>query len=261
MGFILNTLYILSNVWKTRSWFMPNVVENIPFELDQDTLIKTARVRPWDADDFIVLVEKAQQVGRPKAVYTEAYVEITGADSVRIGGAAFTSTMLRQNLADVERVFAFVATCGHEMDTVPLPENDFLQEFWWDTIKESLFHSAFDHLTAHLERTYQLGKIASMNPGSGDADVWPIEQQRPLFDLLGDVRGHIGVELTDSYLMRPNKTVSGIIFPTEKDFRTCQVCRREVCPSRSAPFDLAMWEAIHDKAKQNLNHGTHEIHG
>jgi len=50
------------------------------------------------------------------------------------------------------------------------------------------------------------------------------------------------VELTDSFLMKPNKTVSGIVFPTEEDFRSCQVCRRADCPSRSAAFDAHLWD-------------------
>ena len=80
--------------------------------------------------------------------------------------------------------------------------------------------------------------------GSGDATVWPIEQQRQLFALLGDVKSAIGVRLTDSCLMVPNKTVSGIRFPTEKDFRACQVCHRKECPNRSAPFDKALWDSL-----------------
>jgi predicted transcriptional regulator len=81
-----------------------------------------------------------------------------------------------------------------------------------------------------------------MSPGSGDAGVWPIEQQQELFGLMGDVRGAIGVELTPSCLMIPNKTISGIRFTTETGYRACQVCRRERCPSRSAPFDHDLWE-------------------
>jgi hypothetical protein len=75
-----------------------------------------------------------------------------------------------------------------------------------------------------------------MNPGSGDADVWPIQQQRELFSLLGDVQGELGVSLTESCLMVPNKTVSGLIFPTEIDFESCQVCKRKDCPNRRAPY-------------------------
>jgi hypothetical protein len=86
-----------------------------------------------------------------------------------------------------------------------------------------------------------------MHPGSGDASVWPIEQQGPLFSLLGDVTGAIGVELTDSFLMVPNKSVSGVRFATEIDFRSCQLCHREGCPSRSAAFDPELWRSVqHD---------------
>ncbi|MFM8320526.1 MAG: vitamin B12 dependent methionine synthase, partial [Chloroflexota bacterium] len=87
-------------------------------------------------------------------------------------------------------------------------------------------------------------KTATMNPGSGDVDVWPIEQQAGLFRLLGDGPERIGVRLGETFLMSPVKTVSGILFATEKDFRTCQVCRREGCPNRQAAFDQAMWEAL-----------------
>jgi hypothetical protein len=229
----------------------PHILENIPFELDHTALAKTARVRAGDLDDFNSLAAQARQIGRPKALYTEAYVEITGPESVRLGATPFTSAMLRQNLESVERVFAFVVTCGHEVDTIELPADDFLQQFWWDTLKDSLLHSAFQHLSDHLGRVHRLSKTATMSPGSGDLDVWPIEQQRPLFSLLGDVRQQIGVQLTDSYLMIPNKTVSGIFFPTEKDFRTCQVCRRENCPSRGAPFDLELWEQIQTKMAED----------
>ena len=86
-----------------------------------------------------------------------------------------------------------------------------------------------------------------MRPGSGDASLWPIEQQKALFALLGNVEQAIGVRLTDSCLMVPNKTTSGILFPAEVDFRSCEVCHRETCPSRHAPFNQQLWEEIqHD---------------
>ena len=61
-------------------------------------------------------------------------------------------------------------------------------------------------------------------------------QQRQLFQLLGDVESSIGVRLTDSFLMIPNKTVSGILFPTEVPFYSCQLCTREACPRRRAEY-------------------------
>ena len=219
---------------------------DIPFELDAASILKTVHVEPDSHDGTVVreLIGKARQIGRPKALYKEAFIEAKGAETVTIDAVLFTSRLLRKNLDRAERVFPFVATCGHEMDAVTLPAGDVLVEFWWDSIKAVLLQCATEYLNAHLKRCFALDKTASMSPGSGDATVWPIEQQHELFALLADVKTQIGVELTDSFLMKPNKTVSGIYFPTEVDFHSCQVCRRKRCPSRSAVFDVRLW-ALH----------------
>ena len=217
---------------------------DIPFELDGVSIARTVHVEPDSPDGQTLreLIAKARQIARTKVMYREAFIDGKGADTITVDGVTFTSRMLRVNLDRVERVFPFVATCGHEMDTVTLPAGDLLAEFWWDAIKAVLLGCAIRHLNEHLKRRFALGRTASMSPGSGDVDVWPIEQQRELFALLGDVKGQIGVELTESFLMKPNKTVSGIHFATEVDFHSCQVCRRQDCPSRSAAFDPALWD-------------------
>ncbi len=222
---------------------MPALMD-IPFELDPASILATVHIAldSPDAQTVRELIEKAGQVARPKALYQASFIQAKGAETVTIDGVTFASRMLRENLDGVERVFPFVATCGHELDAVPLVAGDFLMEFWWDAIKATLLGCAIRHLNAHLKERFALEKTSSMSPGSGDATVWPIEQQRVLFALLGDVKALVGVELTDSCLMKPNKTVSGIVIPTEVDFRTCQVCRRENCPSRSAVFDAALWD-------------------
>ncbi len=224
-------------------------LSSIPFELDAPALMKRVHIEPdtEDAAGFEALVNLARDVAKPKALYAESFVEAKGKDTVRIDGVTFTSRALRKNLDSVERVFPVIATCGHELDHARRPSGDPLKEFWWETIKTELLVCARKHLDEHLKRKFLLGRTSTMSPGSGDATVWPIEQQRELFVLLGDVKGRIGVELTASCLMVPNKTVSGIRFPTETDFRSCQVCRREVCPSRSAPFDRELWESIQDE--------------
>jgi hypothetical protein len=74
-----------------------------------------------------------------------------------------------------------------------------------------------------------------MNPRSL-AD-WPIEEQRLLFTLLGNAQEPIGVYLTSSLMMVLTKSVSGILFPTEFDFTSCQLRPRVVCPGRKTPYD------------------------
>ena len=94
-----------------------------------------------------------------------------------------------------------------------------------------------------LAARHGLARRAAMHPGSGDRDVWPIEQQRELFALLGDVTGAVGVELTDTCLMLPNKTVSGVFYAAEVEFVTCALCHRAECPNRRAEFDEALWNS------------------
>lgn len=233
-------------------------INDIPFGLDTPVLLQQVHIDQGsdDAQEFEQLLQLARKIGQPKAVYTEVYIEFPTKDAVSLNGIRFTSPLLRRNLAEVDRVFPFVATCGGEMDQVTLPGSNFLTVFWWDAIKESLLMTASQHLFGYLTHKYQLKKTAVMNPGAGDVNVWPIEQQRELFELLGDVRGQIGVELTASFLMVPNKTISGILFPTERDFRTCQVCQRVSCQNRRAPFDQVLWKSIQQEViiKNEFDH-------
>ena len=222
------------------------ILTNIPVELDPEALMKTAHVEPdsQDAADFGTLISDAREIARPKALFRECYVEARGKRTVTIDGVTFTSGALRMNLDKVERVFPYVATCGRELDQISFDREDILKQFWLDTIKATVLGIGIRHLNEYVDGKYALTKTVTMKPGAGDVTVWSIEQQKDLFALLGDVNGAIGVELTDSCLMVPNKSVSGIRFQTDVDFKTCQLCRREKCPSRTAPFDQELWESI-----------------
>jgi len=83
-----------------------------------------------------------------------------------------------------------------------------------------------------------------MSPGSGAEGVWHIEQQKQLFSLFGNVEDLIGVKLADSYLMIPNKSLSGICFSEGIEYITCQLCPRENCPGRKAPFNENLNEML-----------------
>ena len=91
-----------------------------------------------------------------------------------------------------------------------------------------------------INEKYIPGSSSTMNPGS--LIDWSITEQKKLFKLLGNPAKEIGVELTKSSLMLPAKSVSGLVYPTEKDFENCQVCPRLKCPNRSAPYDEELIE-------------------
>ncbi|MBD3241141.1 MAG: vitamin B12 dependent methionine synthase [Chitinivibrionales bacterium] len=224
------------------------VLNEIPFAIDAEALMaqSLAAADSDDARELQRLVELAAEHGKPKAAYSVAFVEARDGDRVQLGDVWFASRTLVRNLESVERAFAFVATCGRELDEAFSAQGDMMAEFRWDLIKTCLLRAAEEHVREHLHRTYALDKTAIMRPGSGDASIWPIQQQRELFALIGDVPGGIGVTLTDSSLMLPDKSTSGLLFPTEKDFRSCELCHRERCPSRRARFNEQLWREIHD---------------
>ncbi|TFH15965.1 MAG: vitamin B12 dependent methionine synthase [Lentisphaerales bacterium] len=220
------------------------VLDKIPFEIDTSSLFERTRIEPTGeySDEIRELAAQAAVVARPKAVYAAEFVSARYEESITVGTVTFQSRVLGSNLGGVERVFPYVVTCGVELDEIPVPEDDHLLLFCREIIKEMALSAGVLFLRAHLTQTYAVQKVTSMSPGSGDRDVWPIEQQKELFHLLGDVRADTGVVLTDNCLMIPNKSVSGIIYPAEIDFATCRLCHREKCPSRKAEFDAAMWE-------------------
>jgi hypothetical protein len=214
------------------------VFDRIPLELDAEDVLRSAHL--GDAGDDIgaqvrELVAAARHLACPKAVIEVGYVENRSEGAVDIGGIRFTSRILRANLQDVERVFVYVATCGRELDEVPVPAGDFLLDYCRDLIKGQALAAAMRYLGQHLTDRYALGKTSGMNPGS--LEDWPITEQIPLFSIFGDVEEVIGVTLTDSCLMIPNKSLSGITYATEASFTSCQLCPRGVCSGRRAPFD------------------------
>ena len=186
------------------------------------------------------LIDIAKALVEPQALYEVHYIEEKLEDAVIVNGRRFKSRVLRKNLDQVERIFPFVITIGPKLGEKQTASTDLLENFYLDTIGNVALTSARKQLKRHLESQFALKKISSMAPGSL-AD-WPIEEQAPLFKLLGDVDASIGVTLTDSLLMLPAKSISGIYFPTEASFFSCQLCHRKRCESRKAKYSPELAE-------------------
>lgn len=222
-------------------------LRDIPFSLDVELLMRQQHIAPGTefARIFTQLVTEVQEVARPKAIYEVSYVDEKGDDSVVVSGVRFTSRTLRKNLDHVERVFPYIATCGTEADAVVAQGNGVIGAYWLWTLKQVVLTAVIEHLREHLQTHYRIVHPSTMNPGSGDADVWPIEQQKELFSLFAGAEERIGVKLMNEMLMIPTMSESGIFFAAEVGFESCQICHRERCPNRKAPFDEDLWRAMH----------------
>ncbi len=217
---------------------MIEVLDKVPFTVTPEEILDSLQLRRMNdqikamADE---LVRTAAPLARPAAVYKVSYLGRKGPDTVEIDGIEFTSRVLRVNLDPLNRVFPYVATCGRELEAIEIPGDDLLKRYCLDAIKMSALRAAINYVSEYVQKKYAVGKLSRMNPGS--LTDWPIGQQRPLFSLFGDVRKLIGVTLNSSYLMEPLKSTSGIYFPTEITFESCQLCPRGKCSGRRAAYN------------------------
>ncbi len=216
------------------------ILKDIPFEMNTEAMIKKLRIlNEEDAARLHELVEEALHLGKPKGMYAETYIDSKGKDSISTGLVTFHSRVMRINLDTIYKIYPYIATCGTELEDWADSFGDILENFWADIIKQTVLATAVRYLKDHVKNKFRLGKTSVMNPGS--LEDWPLREQGKLFALLGDTRGKIGVTLTESFLMLPTKSVSGIIFPVEKGFENCQLCKREGCPGRSAPYNETLY--------------------
>lgn len=216
------------------------LISEIPFQINRKHFKKIVRLESYPEleEELEHFLDAADAAARPKGIYREDFVEEIREEAVKIAGAEFTSEILADKLGSVPRVFPYIATCGAELDRLDLSKYDvMLSGLWQSTYKMQALGAAANHLKNVLKERFEIKILSSINPGSGNVDVWPVDQQVPLFSLFGNTEESIGVRLTDSCLMVPDKTISGIYFPSKIEYCNCHSCTRENCPSRRAPYE------------------------
>ena len=217
------------------------ILENISVSLNLDKVRRKLHMKPdSDSNQLRNLVDTVQQLIEPRAVYRMCYIEEKSEGSVIVGGMRLSSRVLTKNLDRVEKIFPYVITLGNKLGEKQNACSDLLENYYLDSIGNLALTSVRKQLKKHLQAKFALEKMSSMAPGS--LSDWPIEEQGPLFKLLGDVEASIGVRLTRNLLMLPAKSVSGFYFPTEVSFYSCQLCPRKRCESRKAKYDEMLAE-------------------
>jgi hypothetical protein len=186
-------------------------------------------------EEVQALIEAAKPLIAPKAAYKVSYINQKLEQAVDIDGTRFTSRVLRKNLEEVERVFPYVITIGDKLKEKGSESKDLIKEYYFDVIGNIALSATRKFVEKQLQSRYGLDGMSSMSPGS--LSDWPIEEQKPLFSLFGEEATPVGVKLTQHLLMLPAKSISGIYFPTEVSFFSCQLCPRDNCPGRKAAYD------------------------
>lgn len=216
------------------------VRQNLPFKLSVDALKVPLSIDEEFEDEFREIYGECLRIANPKYMYLSLDVRQDG-EETHIGGEVFTSRIMRVNLEGVSRAYPYAVTCGRELYEYALSTDDPLARYWIDTISERILYQASAQCLKEIRERAGSENVSSMNPGS--LSDFPITQQKPLFRLLGDVYGQIGIHLTDTCLMLPYKSLSGIYFVSAKDYVNCALCQRVDCPNRRVEFDEMLYNA------------------
>ena len=218
------------------------VLDAFPFAVSVAEAAERVRLDaadPENAEDLAALtrlVEAVNRVGRPKALLRELAAELVPPDGIDLAGKRFTGRIFRSLCLHEPRVWAVCITCGAELSALEA-DLDILERFWLDELRMLLLGAARRAVTEYLRPLCAGPNITSAAPGTGPIDLWPLPQIEGLFELMGGRQLSIGVTLTDSMLMLPEKSAAGIWFGSEHSYAGCLYCRRENCPQRRAPYD------------------------
>lgn len=212
------------------------IFDNIPFRPKLSELEDNIFFSGDISDERITDAwEEASRVVRPKAIVSCVDVLHDGNGKVvSVGGQAVSSVVLDNNLSELHRAFAYVATCGMEVTAIDHGSNA--------DVKAALFsfrilalRAAITFATDRMLDYFNIKRLAMMNPGS--LPEWPITEQPKLFAMLGDVETATGVTLGANMFMAPMESSSGLMFETDRNYNNCMVCTRQGCIGRRAKYD------------------------
>ena len=217
------------------------MLDGFPIELSLAKVL--ARLKIDERRSQILGADNAFKTGapliHPRAFYRTAHVTRHGSENVEIEATQFTSRVLAKNLERIERVFPYVLTIGDLLENKARDSEKIATKLVLEAVGDLALGSALEYLQRHISEQHVLNTTSHMGPGQLD---WPIGQQKQLFSILGNVKDAIGVTLTESLMMLPRKSVSGIRFSSPLPFCDCLLCPREDCPGRQAKFDQHLFE-------------------
>jgi hypothetical protein len=221
------------------------IIDDLPVQIDRETLLKLAgysEKRPAPARLVAAadrMIERALALSHPRAVYEVHETALDEDGAVKLSGGRFTGKILAKVLAGSDLAAAYAMTLGPGLDAEASElgaKGDVLSSVLLDTAGTLVLARASIVLIGGIFNTQAAPRGYSVTPPFGPGQChWDLAEQRVLFDLIAPSR--IGIALTDTFLMIPKKSVSGILGigkPGEIFTDTpCRLCDRKDCPGRS----------------------------
>lgn len=201
-----------------------------------------------EGDDRIFVIElieeilkEAREVCTVKAEYA-IFKDVsfdTPSKSVTIDNITFNiKKIVFGQIKKSDSAALFICTAGEEIgkrSKNAMKERDFLKGYIYDLVGSEIAEGAADLMQNALEKHLSLSGLKITNRYSPGYCGWDVAEQHKLFQLMPD--NSCGISLTDSALMEPIKSVSGIIgigANVKTHSYTCQICDMNDCIYRKA---------------------------
>ncbi|HUI29406.1 MAG TPA: vitamin B12 dependent-methionine synthase activation domain-containing protein [Candidatus Acidoferrales bacterium] len=149
-----------------------------------------------------------------------------------------------QQLKKAENIALFACTAGNEIIEKSrdlMKGGELLKGYVYDVFGSLVVEEAMDHIQNALRNKMLEEKLKITNRYSPGYCGWDVSEQKKLFSMLP--KKFCGIELTDSCLMRPIKSVSGIIGigkSVKFNEYTCNLCDEADCLYRNLRHKTAL---------------------
>jgi uncharacterized 2Fe-2S/4Fe-4S cluster protein (DUF4445 family) len=213
-------------------------------------------------DRLMHLVGEASVIQSPTVYYDEFVIE-AGSTSTELRfsgmGLSLFSKFAFKALESCDAVLMGVATLEKKIQTSKGAEPGASEQLILDSIEnaalESLLEDFWNHLVLKFREADTTGLTRIYLPGENE---WPLTDQKTVFSLLRLKEPGLSVQLNDSLMMMPEKSLSFIIGKTRDGnfsdvHHDCTLCTLERCQFRKKP-------STHHRLIVNDISGRHEFY-
>ncbi len=185
-------------------------------------------------------IRECIQISSPAGAYVLVKASASESrDSLAIQGKVFnTGKIVHWMLRNAKYYVFFLVTLGPEPETLArslLTSGNYLEGYLADLVASALVDSVADQLEGQVRILAGNHGLRTTNRYSPGYCSWNVSEQKKLFSLFPE--GCCGISLLESSLMKPVKSISGIIgIGTRVEYQDypCEPCPMKNCPYRKA---------------------------
>ncbi len=184
------------------------------------------------------LIEECREIFTPQGAYVvREALPGNSMEEISIVESSFqTGKTIVKMLKGARQYIFFMATAGSGPESLArtlIKEGQYLEGYIVDLIASSLAEATAQYVHDHLKELGDRSGFKITNRYSPGYCGWKVDEQQKLFSLFPE--GSCGIKLSESSLMSPIKSVSGVVGAgTEVSFRdyTCELCSMKDCNFR-----------------------------